>query len=69
VVPSRIDWREGICIAQAATGADLTAEAALSEIAERLLNWLETGATDVGGCNSRNNGGAVRWNRNGPERY
>jgi ADP-ribosyl-[dinitrogen reductase] hydrolase len=32
-----------------ATGADLTAEATLNEIAERFLNWLETGATDVGG--------------------
>jgi ADP-ribosylglycohydrolase len=43
------DTQMAICIAQtAATGADLTAEAALNEIAERFLNWLETGATDVG---------------------
>lgn len=43
------DTQMAVCVAQvAATGADLTDDDALDEIAERFVGWLAGGATDVG---------------------
>lgn len=43
------DTQMAVCIAQvAATGADLTSDDALDEIAERFQGWLGRGASDVG---------------------
>lgn len=42
------DTQMALCIAQVADRADLASPAALDRIAERFLDWLRGGATDVG---------------------
>ena len=43
------DTQMAVCIAQvSATGADLTGQAALDEVAAHFESWLEDGASDVG---------------------
>ncbi|WP_231747258.1 ADP-ribosylglycohydrolase family protein [Auraticoccus cholistanensis] len=55
------DTQMAVCIAQvAATGADLTSDAALDEVATAFLEWQRLGATDIGNQTARVLGAALR---------
>jgi ADP-ribosyl-[dinitrogen reductase] hydrolase len=55
------DTQMAICIARvSASGADLTSEAALDDIAEGFLDWQQNGATDIGNQTRRVLGAARR---------
>ncbi|MGH8869968.1 MAG: ADP-ribosylglycohydrolase family protein, partial [Actinomycetes bacterium] len=55
------DTQMAVCIAEvAATGADLTSEDALDEVAERFLTWRAEGASDIGILTRSVLGAAVR---------
>jgi len=42
------DTQMALCVAQVAAGSDLTEAKALDDVAQRFLDWLRGGATDVG---------------------
>lgn len=55
------DTQMAVCIARvAATGADLTSDEALDEVAEAFLEWRRIGATDIGNQTARVLGATLR---------